>query len=153
MAIHRLEDAALEEAQERLRTRAREATPPRPRNTGAVIELGEAVLFAWRGRPYRAFVGYKTGTELADLWARLGELGESVERERLGEYRDILDGMVRLFKHIARPTVRPWRLIRRARIALGLYRNPFRDATEREIGDLVVFFSTLRTRRRGRGVG
>lgn len=150
--IHRIADAELERGQEALREQLGLNTPPpRPVNTRAVIELGEAVLFSWRGQPFRAFVSWRDGTELADLWARLGELGSSVERERLPEYRDVLQGMIRIFKRVARPTVRPYRLLRRLRVRLGLYRNPFRDASEAEIGDLAVFFLTLRTKRGVRG--
>lgn len=150
MGIQRIAPADLEREQQRLRDRLRHHRAPRPLNTRAVVELGEAVLFTWRGKPYRAFVGWKDGTRLADLWMRLTELTDTVSRERMPEYRETLAELVRLFKRVARPTVPRWRLFRRARIALGLYRNPFHDATEAEIGDLAVFFSTLRTKRHGR---
>lgn len=145
--IARVTAEDLEHAQRELRARIERAwqRSPRALNGAAVLDLGDDVAFTWRGRAFRARVDYKHGTRLMELVMNLRAFGADVPCERLDEYRETLRRMVVLFGRVARPRARRG-TPRWLRYRLRLYRNPFRHATEGDIGRLAVFFSALRTR-------
>lgn len=105
-------------------------------NTRQVIDLGETVLFAFRGRAYvLPPLAFKKGHELLDVWLKAQEFGSSVERSRLPEYRKLVARLAVMIWRCCYPAGRGWRMMR----ALGLLRNPFNNASEGELAELAVF--------------
>lgn len=113
------------------------ARPPAPRNVQAVLDLGNARYFTFRGRAYGVPpVPYLAGIRLQSLLAE-GAALQPTDTERLGS---LMQELVRLCWSLVQPVGR----IRRGLRRLGLHRNPFADATEQEIAELASFCSGCR---------
>jgi len=129
------------------------AKQPRPRvtapkllNVQQVLDLGNLVFFTFRGRAYGVPpLPYKAGLRFADVSADLKRLqGELIQgqltRDAIAEYRQILAALPGLMWRHARPVGRARRLLR----VVGLLRNPFEEASEKEFGELLDFFLSRR---------
>ena len=114
----------------------REQTPARVVNAREAAGLDRPTVFAFRGTPYiLPPIPYEAGIELHEVrsgWemSRVGNLDND-------EYRRLSRRAVRLMGALAHR--RGWRWARWIRP------NPFRNASEREIGQLLDFFWTCRT--------
>jgi hypothetical protein len=128
------------EARKELEARAPKVSQ-QPRNLPPVLALGNIEYHVFRGRPFGiAPVPYQEGTKLASLWIEAGELGNVLTGSTVVRYREIIDELATLLWELTR-TVGPFkRLLRR----LDLLRNPYRQATEREILELVGKFHARR---------
>lgn len=120
-----------------------EAKAPRiPRqNLEPVLALGNVEYHTFRGRPFGiAPVPYLDGARLSALWIECSELGNVLTGSTVDRYREIIDELATLLWRLT-VTVGPFkRLLRR----LGLLRNPYRAATEREILELAGKFNARR---------
>lgn len=120
----------------------REDPPPRPLNLDAVLDLGTIVFFTFRGRPYGIPpLAWKAGQRLLDAYLRAEECGMELGHENMQDYFDALRDLQDLLWRNTRSVGRIRRLMRR----IGLVRNPFRGATEKEIVDLARFMLGRRT--------
>lgn len=131
-------------------TSAAVASPvhPQPRNVEPILSLGDTDYVLFRGRAYGVPpLPWKAGERMADLQARLHLAiatmkGNPLDEEtRAGYYAALAKVPPLLWAH-SRPTGK-WRRFLRA---LGLHRNPFDGATDRELLELLDFFSSRRTR-------
>ena len=143
IAVKRFTRAELEEiAREQYHARfGGGAARPEIRNRQAVLMLAEPERLYYRGRAYEVRpVPYTAGIRLLEMQERFRAFAEAPPTaESVREYARLCREAVRLFRRL----VRPYGL---RRLIWPLCRNPFRDATEAEIGGLVGFFSTCRTR-------
>lgn len=114
---------------------------PRIANVGAVLGLGGADYFHFRGVTYRVQpLGFEDGCKLQDLTQQLGEFARQnvSPMECLALLRSIAD----VFRSIATPA----KGIRRILWKFGLpFQNPFRAASQQELGELLGFFLGRRT--------
>jgi len=142
IAIKRFTRAELEEiAREQYRARYTDRGRPEVRNGRAVLMLAEPERLYYRGRAYEVRpVPYTAGIRLLEMQERFRAFAEAPPTaESVREYARLCREATRLFRRLVRPYgVR--------RLIWPLCRNPFRDATEAEIGGLVGFFSMHRTR-------
>lgn len=120
-----------------------EGVQPRPVNVREVLDLGALVFFRWRGRSYGVPpLPWKEGAALLDAFLEAQNLGESITEEAAPRYYRTLRTMSRIMWRNTRPVG----FLRRALKRLRILRNPYAQASEREIGDLAVFFLGCRTR-------
>lgn len=126
--------------------RAPEEPPKRHRNVREVLDLGTVTYISFRGRQYGVPpLPWKEGERLLDAYLEVREFEGDLAREDLRRYFDAVERIAKiLWKN-----VRPLGFARRFLKRLRLLRNPFRDATEGEIGELAVFFLGRRTRSSG----
>jgi hypothetical protein len=117
------------------------AREPANRNLGPVLDLSRPLPLEFRGQTYLVPpVPYAVGVALVGLQERVRRLqGQPESEETLTELRDILHDAVALFPSLVRPT--GWR-----RLFRRVLPNPFRKASEFEIGELIGFFSGCRMR-------
>lgn len=120
----------------------------RPRNVRATLFMvdGERVEIPYRGRVYELLpVSFEDGLRLADVRGTLEELEDAKPTtENVARYRSALRFVVALAPRYLRPRGR-WR-----RAFWALTRNPFRHATDAEVGELLGFFLGSRMRSRVR---
>ena len=121
------------------------ANEPEVRNLGPVQDLSRPLPLEFRGHTYLVPpVPFVFGVRLVGLQERVRRLQERPDSpEALGELRAILEDAVEIFPRLARPT--GWR-----RLFRRVLPNPFRQASEFEIGELIGFFSGCRMRSRVR---
>lgn len=126
-------------------------TPP-IRNIEAVLTLGDTSYFSFRGRPYGVpLVPWQVGERLAEIQARAVDHALEMEadarasradRGAMAAYFDAISELPPILWRNSFPCGRVRRLLRR----LGMLRNPFAAATERELMELAAFFLKCRTR-------
>lgn len=137
--------------------------PPRaelPRNIGPALLLAgaDSLELVYRGRIYElGFPSFADGVRLEQARAAVELMEEEPTAEHLPGYARALELTVSLATRYLFPALptpdlpRLHRLrihLRRLRWRLRLRRNPYRDATEAEVGQLLGFF--LRSRMRSR---
>jgi hypothetical protein len=117
----------------------RRSAPSRPaRNFGPVIHLEDPARVWYRGQYYEIPpVSYRAGLEAVEIVRRIGELARA---DTLDGYVDLLTDAIILI----RKNVRPHRPTIRQRVAFWL-RNPFKNASELEVGDLLSGLLRRRT--------
>ena len=126
----------------RKKTPPAEERPPRELNLGAVLDLGNVVFKPFRGRPYAVPpVPLRAGEQISTTWNEIRGMGEIIPQEQLPQYY----AAFRRLQSFIWKNVRPVGKLRRFRRALGLMRNPFRDATEMEVADFALFLLQRRT--------
>jgi hypothetical protein len=117
----------------------RKASPARPaRNFGPVIHLTDPARVWYRGQYYEIPpVSYRAGLEAVEIVRRIGELAKS---DSLHGYVDLLSDAIQLIRKNVRPH-RPslWR-----RLTWAIH-NPFKNASELEVGDLLSGLLQRRT--------
>ncbi|HEX2091819.1 MAG TPA: hypothetical protein VHG28_05420 [Longimicrobiaceae bacterium] len=121
------------------------ASEPEVRNLGPVLDLSRPLPLEFRGYTYLVPpVPFVFGVRLVGLQERVRRLQDRPDSpESLDELQAILEEAVELFPRLARPT--GWR-----RLFRRVLPNPFRSASEFEIGELIGFFSGCRMRSRVR---
>lgn len=139
--------------------RARETQPrvrqPVPHNARVVASIGDDALLRFGTRYYLVPpVSADDGGLLLEYQARIGELAgrESPTRQDYADMRAVIRASVDLMGRLTRPHRyrAKWGRGLLARLAWRFRRNPFRSATAAEVGWLLGFFSTRRTRLRTR---
>lgn len=128
----------LAQVQAALASRGR-ASEPEVRNLGAVQDLSRPLPLEFRGRTYLVPpVPFVFGVRLVGLQERVRRLQDRPDSpESLDELRAILEEAVEIFPRLAYPA--GWR-----RLFWRIAPNPFRRASEFEIGELIGFFSGCR---------
>lgn len=130
---------------------ARPKAAPRARNATPTLALlgAERMAFVFRGVAYELLpVSFEDGIRLSEVRATL-EAAEDDERLTPEVARDARASL-RFVASLATRYLRPLRWHRRLLWALRLRRNPYRGATEVEVGQLLGFFSGCRTMSRAR---
>jgi len=127
--------------------------PERPRNVRASLLVfgADKVEVPFHGRMYELTpVSFEDGMRLSDVRATIEELEDAEPtRENARRYLDACRLVVRLAPRYMLPRGR----LRRALWRLRLRRNPFRQASEREVGELLGFFLGCRMMSRVRHPG
>ena len=132
----------------------REGPPPRARNVRATRLLvgADQLCIEYRGRTYELLpVEFGDGVLLAECRALVDAIEDDAKLtpELVREYLIALRKVVALAPKYLRPVGR----VRRLLWLLGLRRNPYRRATEAELGQLLGFFLGCRMRSRVRYPG
>ena len=121
---------------------AAEERPPRPLNLGAVLDLGNVIFKPFRGRAYAVPpLPWRQGERISAASNDIRAIGDVIPAEQLPAYYAGFGTLQRLIWK----NVRPVGKLRRLRWALGLMRNPFRNATEMEVADFALFLLKRRT--------
>lgn len=117
------------------------ANEPEVKNLGPLQDLSRPLPLEFRGRTYLVPpVPFVFGVALVGLQERVRRLQDQPESpEMLAELESIMHEAVALFPSLALPT--GWR-----RLFRRLLPNPFRNASEFEVGELIGFFSGCRMR-------
>lgn len=111
------------------------------RNAGPVLYLTDPVRVPFRGRMYEVPpVPYLTGVRIVELQGELVRLSKDMDLEA---YRRVLIDTVRL----VRSHVRPYKVRWPDRLKWAMGWNPFRQATEVELGEFLAVFVMRRTMR------
>jgi hypothetical protein len=111
------------------------------RNVGPVLYLTDPVRVPFRGHLYVIPpIPYTVGLEVIELQNELVRLTEAMD---VTAYRRILKQTVRLIRRNVKPT--GYNAIQRLRWVLGW--NPFRQASEMELGEFLAGFLMRRTMR------
>lgn len=124
---------------------------PKPRNVlPTLLTLGaERVAFAFRGVAYELLpVSFDDGLRLVEARAAI-DVASHDDRLTPEVARDARRAL-RFVVTLAPRYIRPIRWYRRLAWALRLRRNPYRRATEAEVGQLLGFFLGARTMSRAR---
>jgi len=125
----------------RQRAKVAPERPPQVLNVQQVLDLGNLVYFTFRGRAYGVPpLPYKAGQELMVLWTEAAAFTK-LTGANTARYMGLLQRLPRLLWQHTRVVGRIRRWMRR----LGLHRNPFLQATEKELVDLASFFLRRRT--------
>lgn len=113
------------------------------RNTQAVLDLGNLKAFLFRGQPFGVPpIGWKDGQRLVLLQASFNQyLSKQLDESAARGYFAAVAQVAPLLWQLTRPVGKIRRLMKR----LGLHRNPFQEATEAELGQLLSFFQACRT--------
>lgn len=127
------------------RERHRRASSEPIRNVEPVLSLNEMTYLHFRGRAYGVPpLPWKAGQRMLQVYtatiARANLLANRGDKKAETEYFEGLASLQTLLWRHCRPVGWGWRLLR----LLGLLRNPFRRATEKEILDHTDFFLQLR---------
>lgn len=155
-------EEVLEHAAEGYRRRYPDGPPRvgRPANAGAVLLLvgGDVLEMTYRGRLYEiGFPSFEDGVRLTLASHALEALEEDATPERYLAYLEALRLVASMAPKYLKPAVPSPELPLRHRTGLRLRRlcwilrlrlNPFRNATEAEVGLLLGFFLRSRTRSR-----
>lgn len=145
MAVFPASDAQVEKAQSELRQLVGTGIS-RPRNVNLATNLRGDTFFTFRGRPFRVPpVPYNLGAQLQANYMVIHEMGkledeEANRPEQIQRYKEIAADCVALF-HLL---VKPMRL--GDRLFWRYLSNPFGNASDLEVGELLSFFSLCRTR-------
>ena len=140
-----LEAASREAYLEHFRSREPGAPPANVEPTLQLLGAGGVLCVPYRGVGYAlGFVSFADGVRLVRAKAQIEELiDEEVTEETLAVYLEGMRVVVKMAPKYLRPVGR-WR-----RFVYGVLRvNPFRSATDREVGQLLGFFLTSRMRSR-----
>ena len=121
------------------------ANEPEVRNMGPVQDLSRPLPLEFRGRTYLVPpVPFVFGVRLVGLQDRVRRLQNQPDSpEMLAELQAILEEAVGMYPSLVRP--KGWR-----RLFWRVVPNPFRGASEFEIGELLGFFLGCRMRSRVR---
>ncbi len=125
----------------------RQPAPP-PANVGAALLLleGDSVRIPYRGRMYElGYVSFEDGLRLVAARSAIEALEES---EPTPANRAAYLQAMRLVVSMAPRYLLPVKRVRRFFWRLRLRRNPFRSATDAEVGHFLGFFLGCRTRSR-----
>lgn len=127
------------------RARHREASSAPIRNVEPVLSLGEMTYLHFRGRAYGVPpLPWKSGQRMLQVYqtaiANANILATRGDKTAETDYFKALAVLQTLLWRHCRPVGLGWRLLR----LLRLHRNPFRNATEKEILDHTDFFLQLR---------
>jgi hypothetical protein len=142
MAIRPMPRAEVEAAW-REHFKATEAPSTESRNVGPVLYLTDPVRVPFRGHMYEVPpIPYTVGLRVVELQIELEAIGKQMDIEA---YRRVLISVVKLVRQHARPT--GFRMWNRLKWACGW--NPFRQATEVELGEFLAVFVMRRTSRQG----
>ena len=148
------EDMERRAAEVKAARRAASPIPPRraAKNLAVVLTLDQATFFTFRGRPFGVPpLPWETGEKLLDLHSRAtdaalqmarGAAEGKANREAMAEYFDAIAALPPILWAHCFPASRPLRLLRR----LGVLRNPFATAPDRELMEITAFFLSRRTR-------
>jgi len=110
---------------------------PRPLNLDAVLDLGNTCYFLFRGRAYGVPpLPWRAGELLLDAKLEAMSIGRLVDREELPRYYASLRQLSRILWRHTRCVGRVRRLAHR----LGIMRNPYRNASDQQLVELVDFF-------------
>ena len=143
MPLKPIPDEALAEAQKELRHRLgvdEERPRPAVKNRPALVYLTDPLRVPFRGRLYELPpVGFRDGERIMEIQERLEDTDHSARKGR----RALFEEAAALIRRLVTPD-RGWLL--RLRWRLRLVRNPFRQATEVEIAELLGFLAACRTR-------
>lgn len=132
----------IEAAQERMR--AKRPKEPDPVNIEPLMQLGADQFFTYSGQMLRLPpISFRDGMRLNQLWIRMAKLSnvDELDEKTIAECSALFHEVVTLLGRLVRPV--GW--IRAIAWRCGFRRNPFGNATEREVPALVGFFSTCRT--------
>lgn len=119
---------------------------PTPRNVEPILSIGGSEYFHFRGRAFGVPpLPWKAGQRISDCQAKaLNALAmlssKPTDQQARSEYYLALAQLPRLLWANSFPTGKWWRFVKR----LGLLRNPFEGATDRELLELTDFFSSRR---------
>ncbi len=145
-----LRDAFAREEYQRRYPKGRPAAPA-PANVAPVLALlgsGDPFVIPFRGRGYElGYVSFEDGLRLTRAKAAVEALDEAEPTE---ENTEAYLRAIRLIVGIAPRYLVPIGRVRRFFWRLGLRRNPFRSATDAEVGHLLGFFLASQTRSRVR---
>ena len=141
-----VEAASREAYLEKYRSRGPTPTPANVEPTLQLLGAGGVLCVPYRGVGYAlGFVSFEDGVKLLRAKAQVEVLvDDDLSDEKLAVY---LEGM-RVVVSMAPKYLRPVSLWRRF-VYRALRVNPFRRATDREVGQLLGFFLTSRMRSRG----
>lgn len=117
--------------------------PPPPRNVHSALFVldGERIEVPYRGRMWELLpVSFSDGLRLVAAKAAIEAFDENADAGDIIRYHAALELTVRLARRYLRPRGR----LRRLRWRLRLSRNPFRHATEAEVGQFLGFFLASR---------
>lgn len=118
-------------------------TTRRPANVDVVLDLGNETFFHFRGRAYGVPpLPWREGQKLLSVWLDITSAGDTLTNETAPKYYAALRKIPALLWRNCRPAGRGLRFCR----ALGLMRNPFHTATERELVEYANFFLLRRMR-------
>lgn len=113
-----------------------QAAAPVPFNAQPVLDLGNLVYFLFRGRAYGVPpLGWRDGQRLHGIWTEARDLGE-LTAENTATYYGLIAQLPRLIRRLSFPCGK----LRRLASRLRLIRNPFEQATERELVELAGLF-------------
>lgn len=151
--IRRFSRAELEELAHEQYVREFPSSPePRLRfaNVRPVLGLSGADHVFSRGKIWEVpAIPFEAGARLVEIRQGLESLTAAQETpETVQLYLELLRSAVALFPRLVRPQARG---LRRLLWRMGIRRNPWRDASEEEVGEMVGFFYRSRTRSPGRG--
>lgn len=105
-------------------------------NLEHILDLGNIIFFHFRGRAYGIPpLPWREGEKILAAWQEAKSHGPTLDRESLTPYFQAIEKLQGLLWRNCRPVGRVRRLLR----WLGLHPNPFRIATEGEIGELALF--------------
>ena len=125
-------------------------TAPPPTNGRPMLLLAGADVLEipYRGTLYELrHVSFEDGIVCVTAKAAIDATeGAPLTPESIAAYRAACRAVVSLVPRYLRPV---HGMLRRLRWRLGLHRNPFRSATDAEVGQLLGFFLASRTRSRG----
>jgi hypothetical protein len=142
MVIFALKTEAQMAAQQPARVLERPRLPTKIRNARVVLDLGNLIFFTFQGRAYGIPpLPYKAGQQLMALVAEAAAYGV-LTPETIPKYDAIMRQLPALLWRYTRVVGRTRRVLR----VVGLHRNPFLQATEKELVDLATFFQVSRTR-------
>jgi hypothetical protein len=120
----------------------RRSLPP-SRNLPQVQYLKDPMRMAYRGRIYELLpVSYRDGIRAVQIQEAIVQAAEKADYEA---YAGLLTNAVGLIRSGLRPHKPSWVV----RLAWRCGWNPFKDATEMEIGEFLLGFSLRRTMPRG----
>lgn len=127
-------------------TTARATERPRPptqiRNARMVLDFGSTLFFSFQGRAYGIPpLPYKVGQQLMLLTSTAAAFG-TLTPETMPQY----DALIRQLPALLWRQTRVVGRVRQGLRRMGLLRNPFLRATEKELVDLATFFQTSRMR-------
>jgi hypothetical protein len=118
-------------------------------NRMPLVSLGETILFPFNGRGWKVRpISLPEAERLLEALFEAESHGEEINAENL---RDYFRSMRKLRRIIWR-NVQPTGALRRLLRILGLHRNPFHRATERQVIEIATFLSMCRMRGLGSGV-
>lgn len=117
-----------------------------PWNIQTVLDLGNLVVFLFRGRAYgMPPLPWKAGQKLLALWLKAKAVPSPITEQSAPEYYATLAKITTLLWRYSYPMSRPLRILR----WLGLARNPWSRATEQEIVEFANFFLSRRMKSGG----
>jgi hypothetical protein len=134
MAVIPLAPERFVQVQQALREVEAEAPRAEVVNEAAVMAIGQRRRLVYRGRAFEVDpVSYRDGQHLQSLTRAIAEASTNAGATDEG-LEDIFTEAVGVFHRLVHPRSWRWR------------RNPFRVASEREVGELLGFFHSCRSR-------